>query len=194
MVGAVLGPFEAWLTLRGIKTLPLRVRQQSDNAARVAAALAADPRVARVFYPGTAELGQTARQFNSPLRGGMVSFEIKDAAKSDVFRFLQALRLCVPATTLGDVYSLILYPAISSHRALTPEQRAEIGIGENLVRLSVGIEDGDDILADLDQALAQASGVGHQASGVDAELVASSATGGTISPKTGSPEKLAPGA
>ena len=99
------------------------------------------------------------------MRGGMVSFEIANAGKPEVFRFLQSLQLCLPATTLGDVYSLILYPAISSHRALTPEQRAEVGIGEGLVRLSVGVEDVEDIIADLDQAL-RATGVGRQASGV----------------------------
>lgn len=157
LVGAVLGPFEAWLTLRGIKTLPLRVRQQSENAARIAETLGRDKRVTRVFYPGTSRLGSAERQFHSPLRGGMVAFEVADAGKPEIFRFLQALKLCMPATTLGDVYSLVLYPAISSHRALTPEQRLEVGISDRLVRLSVGIEDVDDILTDLDQALTVAN-------------------------------------
>lgn len=156
LVGSNPGPFESWLTLRGIKTLPLRVTRQSENAAQIAAWLTEHPRVARVYYPGIEDLGETERIFNSALRGGMIAFDIKDAGQPEVFRFLQSLRLCLPATTLGDVYSLILYPAISSHRALTPEQRAEIGIGEGLVRLSVGIEDAADIMADLDQALAAA--------------------------------------
>jgi len=156
LVGAVLGPFEAWLILRGIKTLPLRMRQHSENAATVAAWLAADPRVDAVNYPGLADLGAAAAQFNGGERGGMVSFDIAGAGKAEVFRFLEALQLALPATTLGDVWSLVLYPAISSHRALTPEQRAEVGIGDGLVRLSVGIEEAEDLIADLDQALAAA--------------------------------------
>jgi cystathionine gamma-synthase/methionine-gamma-lyase len=154
LTGAILGPFESWLTLRGLKTLALRVRQQSASAAAVAEWLNQDPRIAHVNYPGLIDLGPAESQFNSDLRGGMISFDIKDAGKEEVFRFMEALRVCVPATTLGDVYSLVLSPPISSHRALTPEQRAAIGIGEGLVRLSIGIEETDDIIADLDQALA----------------------------------------
>ncbi len=153
LTGPTLGPFEAWLTLRGVKTLPLRVRRQSESAAQVAAWLADHPAIAQVNYPGRVDLGAAANVFNSDLRGGMVSFEVVGAGQSEIFRFFQALRLCVPATTLGDVYTLVLHPAMSSHRALTPEQRAEVGIGEGLVRLSVGIEDVEDITADLDQAL-----------------------------------------
>ena len=84
----------------------------------------------------------------------MLSFEIAGAGQPEVFRFMEALQLVVPAPTLGDVYTLTLYPAHSSHRALTPAQRAEVGIGEGLVRLSIGIEEVDDIIADLDGALA----------------------------------------
>jgi len=153
LTGPTLGPFEAWLTLRGIKTLPLRVHRQSESAARVAAWLAGHPAVAQVNYPGRGDLGSAASLFNNELRGGMVSFEVAGAGQPDIFRFFQALRLCVPATTLGDVYTLVLHPAMSSHRALTPEQRAEVGIGDGLVRLSIGIEDVEDITADLDQAL-----------------------------------------
>ena len=87
----------------------------------------------------------------------MISFEIAGADKAAVFRFLEALRMVVPATTLGDVYSLVLYPAISSHRALPPEERARIGISDGLVRLSVGIEEVADIISDLDRGLAAAS-------------------------------------
>ncbi|MDP9366831.1 MAG: aminotransferase class I/II-fold pyridoxal phosphate-dependent enzyme [Chloroflexota bacterium] len=153
LTGPTLGPFEAWLTLRGIKTLPLRVRRQSESAARVAAWLADHPAVAKVNYPGRSDLGAAASVFNDDLRGGMVSFEVAGAGQAEIFRFFQALRLCVPATSLGDVYTLVLHPAMSSHRALTPEQRAEVGIGEGLVRLSIGIEDVEDITSDVDQAL-----------------------------------------
>jgi cystathionine gamma-synthase/methionine-gamma-lyase len=153
LTGAILGPFESWLTLRGLKTLSLRVPRQSENAAAIAAWLADHPSVSAVYYPGLCDLGRANGQFNSELRGGMVSFEIAGAGKEQVFRFMEALRICVTATTLGDVYSLVLSPPSSSHRALTPDQRAEIGIGDGLVRLSVGIEDFGDIISDLEQAL-----------------------------------------
>lgn len=150
--GAVAGPFDAWLTLRGIKTLPLRMRHQCDSAATIAAWLARHGAIDRVYYPGK-DSSLPAGQFNDGRAGAMVSFEIRDAERDQVFAFLDALQLCVPATTLGDVYSLVLYPAMSSHRALTSEQRASIGISDGLVRLSVGIENAEDIMNDLDQAL-----------------------------------------
>lgn len=158
MVGGVLGPTEAWLTLRGIKTLPLRMAQHCRNAMAVARWLAEHPRILRVNYPGLASHPQhelAAHLFRGNGFGGMISFEIADADRATVFRFMEALELILPATTLGDVYSLTLHPASSSHRALTPEQRAQVGIGEGLVRLSVGIEAASDIIADLEQALAQ---------------------------------------
>jgi cystathionine gamma-synthase/methionine-gamma-lyase len=156
LIGSVAGPFESWLTLRGLKTLPLRMKQQSDNARAVADWLVGDSRVSRVNYPGLQDLGGAEAMFNRPERGGMISFEVRDAAREDIFRFFEALTLIVPATTLGDVYSLVLYPTISSHRAVPAEERAKIGISDGLVRLSVGIEDVEDIIADLDRALAAA--------------------------------------
>lgn len=157
LVGGILGPFEAWLTLRGLKTLPLRFRQQCASATTIANWLNSHPAVERVHFPGLVELGPAAAQFNSPDRGAMLSFDLKDGGRDEVFRFMEALNLCLPATTLGDVYSLVLYPPISSHRALTAVQRAEIGIHDSLIRLSVGIEDVEDIMADLDHALAAAN-------------------------------------
>ncbi len=159
LTGAILGPFEAWLTLRGIKTLPLRIERQSMSAAEIATWLVDHPAIAHVNYPGLDDLGGAEAMYNDDRRGGMISFDIADAGRDEVFRFLESLKLIMPATTLGDVYSLTLYPAISSHRALSPEQRAEIGIGDGLVRLSVGIEDVEDIMADLDQSLFAATGV-----------------------------------
>ena len=156
MTGGNLGPMEAWLTLRGLKTLPLRMRQHCQNAMEVARWLEGHPRVARVNYPGLASHPQhelAKRLFPPGLFGGMISFEIKDAGKKEVFRFMKALELILPATTLGDVYSLALYPAISSHRALTPEERAKAGISDRLVRLSVGIEEASEIIEDLERAL-----------------------------------------
>jgi cystathionine beta-lyase/cystathionine gamma-synthase len=160
LVGGNLGPNEAWLTMRGLKTLPLRMVQHCHNAAQVAAWLQGHPRISRVNYPGLTDHPQhevATRLFRPGCYGGMISFEIADANQATVFAFMEALQLCLPATSLGDVYSLVMYPAHSSHRALTPEERAQIGIGEGLVRFSVGIEDGEDIIADLEQALEKSS-------------------------------------
>lgn len=157
--GGALGPFQAYLALRGLKTLPLRMAKHCANALEVAKWLEGDRRVAKVNYPGLASHPQheVAKRILKPQGfGGMVSFELANGNREMVFKFLDSLEVCVPATTLGDVYSLILYPTMSSHRALTPEQRQAVGIGEGLVRMSVGIEDVDDIIADLDQALGKA--------------------------------------
>jgi cystathionine gamma-synthase/methionine-gamma-lyase len=159
LTGALLGPFEAWLALRGVKTLPLRMRAQCENAARVAEALASHPRIARVNYPGLpshTSHATASKLFGDRGFGGMLSFEIRDGGREQAFAFLEALRMVVPATSLGDVYSLALYPAMSSHRALTPDERAAVGISEGLIRVSIGIEDPADIIADLDQALERA--------------------------------------
>ncbi|HLO30858.1 MAG TPA: PLP-dependent aspartate aminotransferase family protein [Anaerolineales bacterium] len=158
LLGSVLGPFEAWLALRGLKTLPLRMQQQCRNAQQVADWLRSHPRVAKVNYPGLPDAPQhdlAARLFEGKGNGGVLSFEIKDADKAMVYRFMESLKLCLPATTLGDIYSLVLHPATSSHRSLTAEERGRIGIPDGLVRLSTGIESADDILADLEAALAK---------------------------------------
>jgi cystathionine beta-lyase/cystathionine gamma-synthase len=157
LVGGVLGPFEAWLAMRGVKTLPLRVRQQCANAARIAEWLAGHPQIERVNYPGLPDHPQhdLAHQlFGERGFGGVLSFEIAGADQAAVFRFMEALKLCLPATTLGDIYTLVLHPATSSHRSLSVEARARVGIGDDLLRLSAGIEDAADIIADLEQALA----------------------------------------
>jgi cystathionine beta-lyase/cystathionine gamma-synthase len=157
LIGSVLGPFEAWLALRGLKTLPLRVKRQCENAAKVADWLCTQPRVSRVNYPGLKDHAQhmlADSLFNGKGYGGVLSFEIADADKEEVFRFMEALTVCLPATSLGDIYSLVLHPATSSHRALTEEERRRVGIPNGLVRLSVGIEAPEDILGDLEQALA----------------------------------------
>jgi len=158
LVGGVLGPFEAWLALRGLKTLPLRMKQQCQNAQQVAEWLAKHPRVKKVNYPGLSDHPQHALAkslFEDKGYGGVLSFEIAGADKAQVFRFMESLTICLPATTLGDVYSLVLHPATSSHRSLTADERARVGIPEGLVRLSVGIELAEDILSDLESALAK---------------------------------------
>ena len=156
LVGAVLGPFEAWLALRGLKTLPLRMKQQCESALQVATWLQSQSRVKQINYPGLANHPQHAlaeRLFEGKGYGGVLSFEIVGADKAKVYRFMESLTICLPATTLGDIYSLVLHPATSSHRSLTVEERARVGISDSLVRLSVGIESVDDILADLESAL-----------------------------------------
>ena len=152
--GAVLGPFDSWLVLRGVKTLAIRMRQHNENGLAVARFLEKHPKVHKVHYPGLPSHPQHAlarRQMSG--FGAMISFELKNGNRAAVFRFMEALKLILPATTLGDVYSLVLYPAMSSHRGLDPEERRRIGIGDGLVRLSIGIEDPAEIIADLEQAL-----------------------------------------
>jgi cystathionine beta-lyase/cystathionine gamma-synthase len=156
LTGANLGPFEAWLALRGLKTLPLRFERQCQNAALIAAWLAEQPQIERVIYPGLPGHPQhelALRQFAGKGFGGMLSFEIRGADQGRAFRFMESLELIQPATTLGDIYSLVLHPATSSHRLLTAEERREVGISEGLLRLSAGIESAEDIIGDLEQAL-----------------------------------------
>ncbi len=156
LVGGTLGAFDAWLALRGLRTLSLRMERHCANAMHVATSLAKHPRVGRVFYPGLPDHPQHAlagRLFGGRGYSGILSFELKDAGAREVRRFMDALRLVLPAPTMGDVYSLALYPAQASHRGLTAQQRAALGIGDNLIRLSCGVEAAEDIIRDVAQAL-----------------------------------------
>ena len=153
--GAVPGPFDAWLCSRGLKTLHLRMREHSANARKVVEWLQQDSRIDQVYYPGVSG-DAIADQFLTEDRGGMVAFEVKGLDQEGAFRYLESLRVIEPGTSLGDVSSLSLHPASSSHRGLTPEQRADWGIKENLIRLSVGIEDAQDIIDDIDMAITEA--------------------------------------
>ncbi len=163
LVGGVASPFDAWLVLRGLRTLDLRVRKQSRNACLLAESLASDPRVDAVYYPGrTGTLPKG--QFQDGLMGTMLAFEIAGASTADAFRFQDALSMIQPATTLGDVHTIVLHPATTSQRGLSPEDREAFGIKDGLVRLSAGIEDVHDIIADLNGALEAATGrTGHGA-------------------------------
>jgi cystathionine beta-lyase/cystathionine gamma-synthase len=155
-IGPILGPFESYLTMRGIKTFALRMERQCANACRVASWLATHPQVERVYFPANPEHpdAPTIRRLFPPnLYGAIVSFELKDAGRREIFRFMDALRLIVRATSLGDVHSMMLYPVMSSHREVSPKHRERMGIRDNLVRLSVGIEAPEDIIEDLAQAL-----------------------------------------
>ncbi|MFN7924666.1 MAG: PLP-dependent aspartate aminotransferase family protein [Bryobacteraceae bacterium] len=155
--GPNLGAFEAYLAMRGIKTFPLRMERQCANAAEIAAWLGKHPRVSRVHWAGNPEHPDREtidRIFASPHRGAIVSFSVAGAGREQIFAFLNRLKLVVKATSLGDVHSMILYPAMSSHRDISPKQRQRLGIGDDLVRLSVGIEHAGDIVSDMEQALA----------------------------------------
>jgi O-succinylhomoserine sulfhydrylase len=151
--GPSLSPFNAWVLLKGLETLPLRVARHNESAARVADFLGERPEVARVFYPGRADHPQHALAKKQMTGGGpMVALEI-EGDKSSAFRFLNALMIFKISNNLGDAKSLATHPATTTHQRLTPEARAELGIFDNTVRLSVGLEDAEDLEADLDQAL-----------------------------------------
>lgn len=155
-VGPTMSPFESYLTMRGIKTLALRVERQCANACKVASWLASHPKVDRVYFtgdPAHPDADTISRLFPKSLYGAMVAFELKGAGREGVFRFMERLQMIVRATSLGDVHTMMLYPAMSSHRDLAPKQRERLGIRDNLVRVSIGIEAAEDIIADLDQAM-----------------------------------------
>ncbi|MGC2618502.1 MAG: PLP-dependent transferase, partial [Acidobacteriaceae bacterium] len=152
--GGILSPFESWLILRGVKTLAVRMRQHDANGRAVAAFLEKHPKISHVAYPGLASHPQfelAKKQMTG--FGSMMSFEMGSRANAD--KLLQAVRICTNGESLGGVETLISHSATTTHAALSQEERERIGITEGLVRISVGIEDIDDILADLDQALAQ---------------------------------------
>src|SRR5215212_2231039 len=158
LVGGLVAPFEAWLALRGLKTLPLRMERQCENAREVFAYLATHPKLAKVNYPGAKDHpdNEVARRVLADA-SGLVSFELEaggpDEGRAAAFRFLNALKTCVMAPSLGDIYTLAINPATTSHRELSPSRRARLGVGENLIRISLGIEHPDDIIEDIEQAL-----------------------------------------
>lgn len=155
-LGPNLAANEAYMALRGLKTLALRLKRQNLNARLIARALDRDPRIARVIYPGLPSHPQHAtakRLFRPGWGGAMVAFELATDDQAAVNRFLDALALVIPVTSLGDVYTLITCPAMTSHREVAPRQRARMGITPGLLRLSAGIEHPHDIIGDLMQAL-----------------------------------------
>jgi cystathionine gamma-synthase/methionine-gamma-lyase len=156
-LGPVLGPFESYLAMRGIKTFPVRMERHCINACRAASFLATHSAIERVYFPADPAHPDAAivkRLFAPGLYGAIVSIEVKGADRDRIFRLMNAFRLIVPATSLGDVQTMVLYPAMASHRELSPKHRARLGINDNLLRLSIGIEAAEDIISDLDQALA----------------------------------------
>jgi cystathionine gamma-synthase/methionine-gamma-lyase len=158
LVGGVLGPWEAHEILRGIKTLGLRIERSCANAHRIAGQLSTHPRVAHVYYPGLAgaELPETLQRIlQPPHAGAMISIVLQEDSREAAFRFMDALRLCVRATSLGDIFTGVLHPATSSHREMSPARRRQAGISDGMIRISVGIEDVNDLLKDMEQALAK---------------------------------------
>jgi cystathionine beta-lyase/cystathionine gamma-synthase len=150
--GAVPGPFDCWLALRGTKTLALRMRQHDANGRRIAEWLTTHPRVAQVYYPGLPSHPQhelACRQMKG--FGGMISLELGSVDRAR--RVVERTKIFVLAESLGGVESLIGHPASMTHASVPPEMRRAMGLTDSLVRLSVGIEDVDDLIADLDQAL-----------------------------------------
>ncbi len=160
-LGAALSPFNAFLILQGLETLALRMRAHSENAAAVAAFLARHPDVTRVIHPGRAEGLALARaaQYMPGGKGGLVGFELAGGAEAGR-RFIDALKLFYHVANIGDSRSLAIHPATTTHSQLSPAEQAASGVSPGYVRLSIGIEHIDDILADLDQALAAARLVG----------------------------------
>jgi cystathionine gamma-lyase/cystathionine beta-lyase/cystathionine gamma-lyase/homocysteine desulfhydrase len=151
-VGAILSPFDSWLVLRGTKTLALRMEQHDRSGRAVAAFLEEHPKVQKIYYPGSL----SHRQHDLAKRqqkgfGGMVAFDVGSLENARIV--LESVKLCTLAESLGGVETLISHPATMTHASVLPETRARLGITEGLVRISVGIEDTDDIIADLDQAL-----------------------------------------
>lgn len=158
LTGAVLGGMEAWLIQRGVKTFVLRFERQLQNARELALRLDKHPAVRKVYHPSLPHHAnhELATRLFPKGQGAVLSFEIH-GGQAVVYRLMKSLTLVVPGTTVGDVYSLLLYPVMASHRSLSAEERAAAGITENLVRLSVGIENVEDIWADLNQALLKSS-------------------------------------
>jgi cystathionine beta-lyase/cystathionine gamma-synthase len=154
--GAYLPPHDAWLVIRGLRTLELRMDRHCASALAVARHLAEHSKVEGLRYPGLADHPQhelAARQLGGRF-GGVIGLYLRGADRAAAFRFIDALELAASATTIGDLFTEVLYPATSSHRRVAPAERERLGITDGFVRLSVGIEDPADIIADLDGALA----------------------------------------
>ena len=152
--GAAMSPFNAWVMLKGMETMDLRVQAQAENALAVAEALTGHEKLTRVIYPGLPGHAQHATAMEQMGAGGtVVTLEVRDG-QAGAFRFLNALEIVRISNNLGDAKSIITHPATTTHQRLSDDQRAELGITPGLVRLSLGIEDTEDLIADLEGALA----------------------------------------
>ena len=156
LVGGVLGPWDAHEILRGVKTLAVRLDRQCSNASYIADQLRSHPNISKVHYPGlVAHEDETVyRTLRQDLAGALLSIELNPNTREAAFQFMDSLQLCVRSTSLGDVFTGVLHPATASHREMAPARRQQLGITDGLVRVAVGIESAQDILADIHQALA----------------------------------------
>ncbi|WP_076864190.1 O-succinylhomoserine sulfhydrylase [Bradyrhizobium mercantei] len=153
--GPSLSPFNAWVLLKGLETLGVRVRAQTENAAKIAEALAKHPKITRLVYPGRPDHPQAATVKKQMGAGStLVGFEVKDG-KAGAFRCLNALKISRISNNLGDAKSLVTHPATTTHQRLAPEARAELGISEGFIRFSAGLEHPDDLIEDFERALEQ---------------------------------------
>ena len=152
--GGVLSPFDSWLTLRGIQTLSLRLEKHSQNAQKIAEYLLTHPKVDKVYYPGLkTHLNHEVAAKQQKAFGGMVSFSLKEDTLEAATDFLTQTEIFLLAENLGDVRSLVSHPATMTHKSTPAEIRRETGIQDSLIRLSVGIEDAEDLIKDIEQAL-----------------------------------------
>ncbi len=154
--GAIAGPMDSFLALRGIKTLHVRMQRHCENGKKIAEFLKQHDKIEKVFYPGfIGHEGHEVAKKQMKDFGGMVSFRFKDSNKATAFKFLESTKVFTLAESLGGVESLVNHPVTMTHASIPEEERLKIGITDSLIRLSVGIEDIDDLLMDLEQALAQ---------------------------------------
>ncbi len=169
-IGAIQAPLDAWLTLRGVKTLPIRMKAHSETAATVAGWLEAHPAVAAVYYPGLDSFPQKALAQRQQLTyGGMLSFELK-TGPAEAIAVMNALKLWIRAESLGGVESLVTHPATATHADVPVETRQKLGITDGLIRLSVGLEAAEDLIADLRQALDAVFGANAEKRTADHEI------------------------
>ena len=153
LVGGILSVWEAHQILRGVKTLALRQERQCSNAEILAETLAKNEYIERVYYPNLDDKELTNKVLREDFGGALISIKLKNDTREAAWKFMDSLKLCVRATSLGDVYTLVSHSSSSSHRELSPKRRADLGISDGLVRISVGIEDVKDIIEDIRQAL-----------------------------------------
>lgn len=156
LVGGVLSVWEAHQILRGIKTLGLRIERQCENARVLAESLAGNAQIEQVFYPTlSGDKSVTGKVLREPYGGGLVTIKLKNDTRESAYKFMDSLELCIRGTSLGDVYTLVSHSASSSHREVSPKKRADLGITDGMVRISVGVEDVSDIVYDIENALSR---------------------------------------
>ena len=155
LTGGILSPWEAHSILRGLKTLGLRLEKQCCNAERLAQFFLDCPQIEKVIYPGLSDESQTeiaARILRKDFRGAVLGIRLKTDSRAEVYRFMNALNLCTRAASVGDIFTGVVHPATATHREMSGAKRARLGISEGLLRVSAGIEDVEDIIADIEQA------------------------------------------